>query len=430
MAVQHLLHHVEIGVRHGLSAVKRLVNGFNFRTIAKRDADLVQQWLLQAGSTKFLITQLKNSGEDDFSIPSQLHTKDKYTANWNDYLVDKRLVTRNELIDSVFNVALEVKDVERCVKRVSQQGAQVLRPPSRFADTNGHVTYATVRSCVGNVIHTLINSQNYKGVFLPEFVPVNSEPTSVITTKPLFDHVDHITLACHKGSSLDIIKWYEDAFGMKRFFLNSEEDTEGGFVVQTKNIGMRLFAMNYWKCSEMGLEMPPVENTSESLKLTIAEALPGDGPNQVETFLQEHLGAGIQHIGLHTDSILDTVHQFYLNGVEFLNPPPTYYTKLGKLSEISLVGENAKLLQQRGVLLDAEADAGNTSSSVDEYRYLMQVFTKTLFDRNTFFLELIQRNGASGFGAGNISALWTAVDAYFQSQEQNHQHSAIKHSGT
>ncbi len=45
-----------------------------------------------------------------------------------------------------------------------------------------------------------------------------------------------------------------------------------------------------------------------------------------------------------------------------------------------------------------------------EPRYLLQVFTKPLFDKNTFFLELIQRvNGAVGFGAGNIKALWNAV---------------------
>lgn len=45
-------------------------------------------------------------------------------------------------------------------------------------------------------------------------------------------------------------------------------------------------------------------------------------------------------------------------------------------------------------------------------RYLMQKFTKPLFDRNTFFLEVIQRVGARGFGSGNITALWRSVQAY------------------
>ena len=44
----------------------------------------------------------------------------------------------------------------------------------------------------------------------------------------------------------------------------------------------------------------------------------------------------------------------------------------------------------------------------------MQVFTAPLFRRDTFFLEVIQRCGARGFGAGNISALWKSVEAYLE----------------
>ena len=51
------------------------------------------------------------------------------------------------------------------------------------------------------------------------------------------------------------------------------------------------------------------------------------------------------------------------------------------------------------------------------FRYLMQKFTKPLFDKNTFFLEVIQRVGAKGFGSGNITALWRSVQAYLSSKE-------------
>lgn len=43
----------------------------------------------------------------------------------------------------------------------------------------------------------------------------------------------------------------------------------------------------------------------------------------------------------------------------------------------------------------------------------MQVFTKPLFEETTFFMEIIQRFGATGFGAGNITALWDALDLQF-----------------
>ena len=52
------------------------------------------------------------------------------------------------------------------------------------------------------------------------------------------------------------------------------------------------------------------------------------------------------------------------------------------------------------------------------FRYLLQKFTKCIFDKNTFFLEIIQRVGARGFGSGNITALWRSVQAYMYMKEQ------------
>ena len=52
------------------------------------------------------------------------------------------------------------------------------------------------------------------------------------------------------------------------------------------------------------------------------------GPNQVDEFLSHHRGPGIQHIGLHTDDIIDTVSQLKNGGVQFAEPPYTYYTEV------------------------------------------------------------------------------------------------------
>lgn len=54
------------------------------------------------------------------------------------------------------------------------------------------------------------------------------------------------------------------------------------------------------------------------------------------------------------------------------------------------------------------------SLAINSFRYLMQVFSHPLFDRDTFFLEIIQRCGANGFGAGNIAALWKALEIHFR----------------
>jgi 4-hydroxyphenylpyruvate dioxygenase-like putative hemolysin len=44
------------------------------------------------------------------------------------------------------------------------------------------------------------------------------------------------------------------------------------------------------------------------------------------------------------------------------------------------------------------------------YRFLLQIFTLPLFQEETFFLELIQRKGARGFGAGNVTALARSIE--------------------
>ncbi|XP_035824057.1 4-hydroxyphenylpyruvate dioxygenase-like protein isoform X2 [Aplysia californica] len=192
-----------------------------------------------------------------------------------------------------------------------------------------------------------------------------------------------------------------------------EESESEGFVISGKDIGLRMKALEYWKCAELGLQSNP-NCAVQSFKVVIAEALPNQGPNQIDTFLSEHGGPGIQHIGLHTSSMSGTIKKLKLHGVEFAEPPATYYSEVGRLHDILGVGQDVQELKELGILIDTEEE-GECSKSP---RYLLQKFTKPLFDRDTFFLEIIQRIGATGFGSGNITALWRSVQAYMN--EKHH----------
>merc|ERR1719422_2477818 len=108
-------------------------------------------------------------------------------------------------------------------------------------------------------------------------------------------HIDHFTLACDIGTSSNIIDWYSKNFGMKRFFVNSGESVDDGFVISGQDIGMRMKAMEYWQCAESGLECPPGPS-GHSLKIVVVEALPTQGSNHISTFLRAHGGPGVQHI--------------------------------------------------------------------------------------------------------------------------------------
>jgi 4-hydroxyphenylpyruvate dioxygenase len=105
----------------------------------------------------------------------------------------------------------------------------------------------------------------------------------------------------------------------------------------------------------------------------------------------------VQHLALSTTDIVHAVRELTDRGVEFLRTPDTYYEELpGRVGEI---GEDLDDLRQLGILADR-----------DDEGYLLQIFTKPIGDRPTMFLELIERHGARGFGAGNFKALFEAIE--------------------
>jgi 4-hydroxyphenylpyruvate dioxygenase len=84
-------------------------------------------------------------------------------------------------------------------------------------------------------------------------------------------------------------------------------------------------------------------------------------------------------------------------GVRFLSVPDSYYDDARvRLAELDLAWDE---LQRLGILVDQDQDG-----------YLLQVFSETITDRPTVFFEIIQREGAKGFGAGNFKALFEAIE--------------------
>lgn len=72
-----------------------------------------------------------------------------------------------------------------------------------------------------------------------------------------------------------------------------------------------------------------------------------------------------------------------------------------------------------GLLIDSEADLDIKGG---QGRFLIQIFTMPLFFplQNTFFLEILERRGARGFGSGNITALAKSIILQ-QQQERDEQ---------
>ena len=123
-----------------------------------------------------------------------------------------------------------------------------------------------------------------------------------------------------------------------------------------------------------------------------------DDQSQIEEFLHDYQGEGIQHIALSTDNIYHTVNTLRKQNVRFLDVPDTYYEMIHK--RVPWHNEPLNQLQHEKILIDGEQDPKSG--------LLLQIFTENVF--GPVFFEIIQRRGNQGFGEGNFQALFEAIE--------------------
>ncbi|KAF9915981.1 hypothetical protein BX616_004900 [Lobosporangium transversale] len=179
---------------------------------------------------------------------------------------------------------------------------------------------------------------------------------------------------------LKVCEMYEQQLGFRRFW--SIDDTQA--------------------CTEYSaLRSIVMTDVTEKIKMPINEPAEGKKKSQITEFCEYYGGAGVLHIALNTNDIIQAVSNLRARGMEFLSVPPTYYENLRlRLQHSSTkIAENLGAIQKLNILVD-----------YDESGYLLQIFTKPLSDRPTVYIEVIQRRGHEGFGAGNFKALFEAVE--------------------
>ncbi|XP_054721286.1 4-hydroxyphenylpyruvate dioxygenase-like protein [Uloborus diversus] len=403
-AMQPVVHHVELCVADWEACLKAL-RSYGFTLFAKRITPFCQQWAARLGKIIFVLTQ-RQADYVNHSI-------------WNERTVRAEPLTvmccedqETHRVDTVVNVSLAVRNVSAVTERIKANGGSVIQPATKIEDQTGDISFSIVRSIVGDVVHTLINVDNYKGVFLPGFEPVESSYDSElhVDLNNSVTHIDHVTLAVTPGNSQEVISFYESCFGMERFAISSSDDIDDGLILED-SIGLRLKAMEYFRCSELGLTYPASsrnrQRNKNSVMLVVVESLPGQTNCNVETFLREHEGPGVEHIAFSCNNMMETVEKMISLGVNFRKPPTAYYNELKKQRQIQEIGEDLNTLEKLGILLDNEVEP--MFAEDDCSKYLMQMFAHPLFSRKTFFIEIIKRSGARGLGSGNVIALVKSI---------------------
>lgn len=140
-----------------------------------------------------------------------------------------------------------------------------------------------------------------------------------------------------------------------------------------------------------------MQDSTGKIKFPINEPALSKGKSQIQEYLEYNQGAGIQHVALATDNIIETVTRMRKAGVEFLHTPKSYYENLAQ--RVGNLEEPIEQLAELEILVD-----------YDHQGYLLQIFTQPVQDRPTLFFEIIQRQGAQGFGEGNFKALFEAIE--------------------
>jgi 4-hydroxyphenylpyruvate dioxygenase len=234
------------------------------------------------------------------------------------------------------------------------------------------VTRSTV-AAYGDTTHTFVQRDGYRGPFAPGYetarLPSPVGPPVGLT------QIDHVVANVPEGALEAWVHWYRSVFGLDEL-THFDEDQ-----ISTEHSALRSTVV--WNGGRV--------------VLPVNEPAPGLRTSQIQEYLDFYRGPGVQHIAIRTDDIVTTVRALRDRGLCFLDVPATYYEDARqRMAGVPLPWD---ALSELGILVDR--DAGG---------HLLQIFTEGIADRPTLFLEIIQRVGARGFGAGNFKALFEAIE--------------------
>jgi 4-hydroxyphenylpyruvate dioxygenase len=261
-------------------------------------------------------------------------------------------------------MAFRVKDAAAAFKRCIDLGAK----PVETRVGPMELQIPAIEGIGGSLVY-LVDRYGERTIYDVDFLPV--QHGGGVSTAGL-TYIDHLTHNVARGNMNKWAGFYEKLFNFRevRYF-----DIEG------KKTGLFSRAM-----------------TSPCGKIRIPINESQDDKSQIEEYLHEYRGEGIQHIALGTADIVGTVDVLRAQGVQFQDTPETYYE--GVDARVRGHRENLEELRKRRILLDGNPEKGEG--------LLLQIFTQNVI--GPIFFEIIQRKGNEGFGEGNFKALFESIE--------------------
>ncbi|WP_323757783.1 4-hydroxyphenylpyruvate dioxygenase [Roseivirga sp.] len=274
--------------------------------------------------------------------------------------------------DGVKVIALWVEDATKAWEETTSRGAESFMKPEKTEDEYGYVVRSGIHT-YGETIHIFVERSNYKGVFMPGFkawkTDFNPAPTGL-------KYIDHMVGNVGWGEMNKWCEFYAKVMGFAQLVSFDDKDISTEYTALMSKV---------------------MSNGTGRIKFPINEPAEGRKKSQIEEYIDFYNGAGVQHIAVATNNIIETVRNLRSRGVEFLYVPEVYYDNI--LDRVGEIDEDLEPLKEMNILIDR-----------DDEGYLLQIFTKPVLDRPTMFFEIIQRKGAQSFGKGNFKALFESIE--------------------
>lgn len=197
---------------------------------------------------------------------------------------------------------------------------------------------------------------------------VKLESPEVVEDKGFFA-IDHLTNNVEKGTMGQWADFYKKVFGFEEVRY---------FDIRGAKTGLTSYALR----SPCGRFCIPINEADEK-------------KSQINEYLEEYKGPGIQHLAFATNDILASLKKLEGTPIEMLDMDDAYYADV--FARVPGVTEDKAEVRKRNVLIDGDAEG-----------YLLQIFTKNII--GPIFIELIQRKNHASFGEGNFGALFRSIE--------------------
>ncbi|MEH6675649.1 4-hydroxyphenylpyruvate dioxygenase [Phenylobacterium sp.] len=264
-------------------------------------------------------------------------------------------------------MAFRVRDAAKALALAIERGATPVQGPVGPMELN----IPAIEGIGGSNLY-LVDRYGAQEIYDVDFVPIQGAAELEAERGVGLTYLDHLTHNVFRGNMAKWADFYERIFNFReiRYF-----DIEG---------------------AQTGLLSKAMTSPCGKIRIPLNESR--DDHSQIEEFLKDYKGEGIQHLALGTDDIYAAVETMRERGVRFQDTPETYYDQLD--ARVPGHGEDLQRLRADRILVDGAPTEGQG--------LLLQIFTENMI--GPIFFEMIQRKGNEGFGEGNFKALFESIE--------------------